>query len=229
MIQMKYLLLLCFLLTIQFSWAQPTELQEKIKQKELQTEFFEAVLEGKMELVKKMLADGFDLKTTDNYGRIALHESAIFGKNEVTKLLIERGSAVNTKDKSGNTPLHLAANMRSPFDEGNIKSIRLLIANGADALAKNNEGFNPLEYAIHSEHTEALQLLVDKGCPVNKKYEDGKTLLHQTAWGGRITATQILIAAGANLYAKDNDGKTPLDVATYHTVVDMLKEAMGKE
>lgn len=44
---------------------------------------------------------------------------------------------------NGNTPLHLAA-----MDGRNLKIVKLLVWNGADLHAKNDEGLNPYEYVM---------------------------------------------------------------------------------
>ena len=45
----------------------------------------------------------------------------------------------------------------------------LLISNGADVNAKDDDGSTPLHYAAHEGHKEIAELLIAKGADVNAK------------------------------------------------------------
>ena len=149
------------------------------------------------------------------------------GDIEEVKSLIAGGADVNAKDKDhmGRTALIGAAwsNQRAV--------VELLIANGADIEATDNEGKTALMGAALWRHKEVVELLVEKGADVNAKDNDGKTALIVDAqerqiryitrglcsyanevWDYMGIANQ-LIAKGADVNAKDNDGKTALDYA----------------
>ncbi len=86
-----------------------------------------------------------------------LHLAAWFNSIETAELLLEYGAQVNSKDSAGNSPLHIAtaddaleakANHipggSCCHREGPNVVVRLLVENGADINAENNEGFTPL-------------------------------------------------------------------------------------
>ena len=59
-------------------------------------------------------------------------------------------------DDARNTPLHIAAR------EGHTGLVRLLLAAGADAAAKNKAGDSPQDLALAFEHDDVVALLVGR-------------------------------------------------------------------
>jgi len=89
--------------------------------------------------------------------------------------LISKGANVNTADLKGDTPLHLLANYTSKLsheesrikenvereDENLIAVIKLLLANGANLSAKNNNEQTPFSIALNGSRIKILDLLSD--------------------------------------------------------------------
>ncbi|RPB01180.1 ankyrin, partial [Choiromyces venosus 120613-1] len=59
----------------------------------------------------------------------------------MVKLLIDRGAKVNERNSVEQTPLHWAV------VRGDLKAIELLLGNGADLKAKDDEGADVVEWA----------------------------------------------------------------------------------
>jgi ankyrin repeat protein len=68
------------------------------------------------------------------------------------KLLLSHGAQVNATQAEGITALHEAAS------SGDVVLVRMLLAAGADPLAKSSFG-TPLELAVKNRHEEAAKLL----------------------------------------------------------------------
>jgi uncharacterized protein len=134
------------------------------------------------------------------------------------------------------TPLHNAA------EEGHLEVVRLLLAHGADANAKDHKGNTPFDLAIRSfrgaEATELLrqytkpdpskmicqaafegklddmqQLLRENPKLVFSKDGEGRTALHLAALQGQREAVELLLSKNAAVAARDNVGWTPLHCA----------------
>ena len=113
--------------------------------------------------------------------------------------------------------------------------IRVLISEGADVSAKDDEGMTPLmlgEWAANAP--EIFTLLIEAGAYVNAMDDKGKTpLMHAVGPWIPFSKTNLvvtlLIEAGADVNAKDNDGKTALMWADNPEIKKLLKAAGAKE
>ena len=67
--------------------------------------------------------------------------------------------------------------------------VDLLIANGANVNAKNEEGGTPLHLAAEEGHQQIVELLISKNADINARDNKGKTPLDWAAtWGLKETA-----------------------------------------
>jgi ankyrin repeat protein len=82
-----------------------------------------AVERGDADMVRHLLADGYDADDTDEKGRTALMKAE---HEQVIELLINAGADVNVKDESGSTALMWAAK------QGHTEIIQLLKDAGAN-------------------------------------------------------------------------------------------------
>jgi len=147
---------------------------------------------------------------------------------EVTALL-KSGKATekqcNRVGRDGLTPLHFAA-----LDE-RANVVDLLLTNGADPLAGDQEGTTPLHVSAKLANIKITRLLVDHdrmGADVNFADKHGSTPLHFAVGAHESTgadATKVvkfLLDRGANPDAKDSEGKTPEDFAKSDDVRELL-------
>lgn len=117
--------------------------------------------------------------------------SRVYGKHKSERLvelrMYERG-AVETKSgvANGGSPLHIAV-IKNQKDEA-----ELLLANGADVNAKDNDGETPLHYAAFKGHLDLVKLLLSNNADVNAKDDDGETPLRLAALEGHKDVTELL-------------------------------------
>ncbi|MCB9697431.1 MAG: ankyrin repeat domain-containing protein [Alphaproteobacteria bacterium] len=101
--------------------------------------------DGKIRLVKWMLAHGASVDFRGEDGRTPLMWAVVDGRTRAAELLLDAGADVNATDADGMTVLHLAC--RCPR-RTSVETARLLRARGADRFGKNADGRTAYQYAM---------------------------------------------------------------------------------
>ena len=179
-----------------------------------QTPLFLAVLRKDPALVRRYIAQGADVNTTDNRGNSALHEA--IHDAQLTGLLLDHGADVLVRDSDGNTALHDAFHS---LHNGTLGSFALLLEKGGKKLADatNKEGITVLHMAGRYEENDdvlqAVRVTLEAGGAVNTKDKRGETPLHKAAKWGRIEVVKMLLTYGADLTVRSKYSYTPLGIA----------------
>ena len=186
------------------------------------------------ETVAALLVDrGANVNQADTFGMTALHQAVETGKRDLLKALIahhatldarltqglpfRRGDYVSRAGYAGATPLWLAAMY------GDVETMKLLVAAGADWRLPSRNGTTPLMAAAGLGQTdsrivpeprllEAVKYLVSLGGDVNEANSGGQTAMHGAAGISAHSIIGYLALQGANLEVKDKGGRTPIDV-----------------
>ncbi|KAJ2895216.1 Ankyrin repeat domain-containing protein 17 [Zalerion maritima] len=126
-----------------------------------------ATITGFPELVASLIQNGHAAELTqyDTLCNIPLHFAAYFGKPDLVELLLDEAARLNNGDMRINdgeeardaTPLHMAA------QQGQVSTMRRLIARGANINAIDDESGLVVNAAILSGKREAVKLLVEAG------------------------------------------------------------------
>lgn len=105
-------------------------------------------------------------------------------------------------------------------DEGDITSLKSLIADGADVNVESDDcqtrrrGWSPLRLAAERGNLDIIKILVDNGADVNdSNYHDDDTALLRACSRGHTAIAQFLISKGANVNYRNALGYTPLMAA----------------
>ena len=93
------------------------------------------------------------------------------------------------------------------------ETAELLIAEGADVNAKDNQGRTPVDLAIVEKQNEITELLRKHGGKTSN-WLNADESIHIAASAGHIEAVKHHLAAGTDVNAKDKGGGTPLHFAT---------------
>lgn len=124
------------------------------------TPLWRAVKEGVRELVDLFLERGADPTIRDKFhGQgTCLHVAAEYGRPELVKLFLKKGIPVDDRRSDHDeTPLWLACS------KGQLECARILIAEGADIEAINDENVNCYEAARQHTFLPVLALLRENG------------------------------------------------------------------
>ncbi len=105
--------------------------------------------------------------------------------------LLDRGVHPDSRlGKDGNTPLMQAA------ADGDLPTMRLLLAHGADPNARNEENELPLGFACSWEQWQAAKLLLENGAEVNGIEDDWGTHLECVERSQKIEGIELLRSYG---------------------------------
>jgi ankyrin repeat protein len=161
-------------------------LADKVGPEEL--DLFEAAAVGDVAVVRRRLAEGWEIEDRSNDGYAPLHLAAYFGQLEVARLLLERGADRNAvaANDSRVTPLHSAVSARHRDVAG------LLLALGASANAVQKGGWTPLHTAAHNGDEAIVDLLLLRGADPTRPADDGRTPPDLADEGGHAALADML-------------------------------------
>ena len=122
--------------------------------------------------LKLLIEEGLDINSVNSDGNTALHCAASNGREENVHILLSQGSLVNAVTTcSHSTPLHLIARKNCP------RTLQLLIDNGADISAIDDDGNTPLHCAVDSGPVVNVRMLIENGSNPGCKNKLGLTPL----------------------------------------------------
>ncbi len=104
------------------------------------------------EICELLLIKGANPNIANDEGRTPIMTTTRWADS--VKSLIDFGAEVNTQDNDGNTALHFT------LYRGSENVARLLLAKGASAYIKNNNGQTPLDIATQKGYNDFLQLIL---------------------------------------------------------------------
>jgi ankyrin repeat protein len=203
-----------------------------------------------------LTALAFTLTAADDPdGTTPLHWAVRANDLDTTQRLLRAGANPDAANRYGVTPLSLAAEngsaamiqallqagahpsgaiLMTAARTGNAETVRMLIARGADANARESSlGETALMWAAAENHPEAVRALIEHGADANARsdtlvypkdrfgLEGVTTILPRGSWTammyaarqGSLEAARTLAEMGADLNLADPDGTTALELA----------------
>ena len=98
-------------------------------------------------------------------------------------------------------------------ESGDLRTVRALLAEGADPDARRIDGTTSLHWAVRSDHLETAVLLLEAGADARARDRYGITPLHLAAVNGNAASIARLLDAGADANAVAPNGDTALMTA----------------
>lgn len=151
------------------------------------TELWWAAREGRVDGVKRLIAEVENPNARDIDGEAPLHAAARGGHAAVIELLIAAGADPRAGDRNGTTPLHLAV------ESSQAASARLLLEHGADANATDWFDRTPLHQAVLQGNRALAALLLDHGAERSARYRR-RTPAQLAARAGNTALAQWLVS-----------------------------------
>ncbi len=157
-----------------------------------------AACSGLVEVTELLISKGSDPDAKDKWAGTPLTNVAESALGEsgyaVVKLLIDRDADVNAACIFSCTILHHAVGRYQPQPD----VVRLLIANGANVNAKDNNGHTPLHRSVRLlGHKDITELLLTKGADINVKNKWDRTPLDIAVEQGDTEIADLLRKYGA--------------------------------
>ncbi len=175
----------------------------KIRDENDQTLLHHAALKGKLNCLKVLIGNKFDISGEENDEELT---SCLFAcKNKTTKFSnCLKENSVNVYDKRLLHPLHMAAG------GGHRECVELLTDTGGDINAKDEHDLTPLHLAAGIGKVDCLEVLLANGADVNAKDENDWTPLHKAADFGKVDCLEVLLASEVNVNARTKKQHTSL-------------------
>ena len=136
-------------------------------------------------------------------GWAPLHLAAAFGGAEAVALLLEHGAHVHqfSRNPMRNQPLHACISLSQ-----DLRTVRLLIEQGADVNAAQAAGFTPLHQAAAAGRQDIADLLLEAGADPGKLCDQGKTPAEYARERGHHNLAELLRSGGLPRQAACDEG-----------------------
>lgn len=149
----------------------------------------EACATGALETVKQMVRDRgrlIDTHSGDGFTPLAL--ACFFGHAAVAEHLVNQGANINlaATNQMKVAPIHAACAARQ-FD-----IVKMLVANGADVNARQQQGFVPLHAAAQNGDAVMAKLLLDHGADAKVRSDNGQNALDLAMLQGHAAVVELL-------------------------------------
>lgn len=154
-----------------------------------------ASAEGHFELVEFLLAHKADPNCKDRWGADPLKD-AQRGKHLRVQQVLKEAGAIGDSDEHSDHGQTMGERMCASASKGDLKEIRLLVAQRASINAADYDKRSAMHLAAAEGHHDVVKFLVEQGATVNAQDRWGGDPLKDAIRGGHSECQSILRAAG---------------------------------
>jgi ankyrin repeat protein len=127
------------------------------------------LLDGSIELVTKLIANGYDVNYKDRHGFTALYVAVVKRRINIAHLLLKNGADVDIQYQAhcGMTVLMILIFYYCVVYEPGRGLVQELVKSSTNINATNHHsGYTALMYAVHHGYSEIVQDILDHGADV---------------------------------------------------------------
>jgi serine/threonine protein kinase/ankyrin repeat protein len=189
-----------------------------------------AVTNGKVDVVKSLLANGANVNERDPDGNTPLILAAEGNANlpsnlPLVQILIDARASLEARDSKGRTALHQAA------AEGKTEVVGFLAESGALLNKQANDGATPLFYAVQFGKLPVVQLLIARHAQLDLADTSGSTPLMIASEGdanlpNNVPMVELLLNAGAKVDIVDARGRSALHRASAEPKPEAVRQLL---
>jgi len=180
--------------------------------------YYKAIRENNVELVAKLMNDGFSINSKNPNGFSPLHFAANENCEQITELLVSKGADVNAQSNNLSTPYTMAAASRYNNVIRILSRGELVIDSRANQqisenLIRHSDILLKLSFYTKNRDYDGMKTYIKSLKSPNLCDDRDISLLHTAVQNGNLKQVEILIKNGANINTLDMYEKTPLDTA----------------
>jgi hypothetical protein len=167
------------------------------------------------EVVRQLIEEGANINATNKDGKTALMFAASDAK--ATADFLALGAQVTLRDLEGWDALFCAAK------NGDLATVKLLLAKGADPAGTDKFGMSALQVAVVYSKPEIVKHLVEIGADIEARDAQGKTALLHAVEQNRAEIAGFLLDRGADVTVKDKFGRTCFSFANEGVTKEVIR------
>jgi len=191
-----------------------------------QSELTQAVMDGSLDSVKRLVRQDVDVNAIERDGTNALQWAIYYENTAIVRSLLDAGADPEAANREGMTPLVLAAM------SGNVKVVEMLLDAGAGVNQTLANGESPLMMAARTGNLETMQLILDRGADINATENlRGTSALMWAAANRNAPAVKLLLDNGANIAMNSADappGRNPYLAPTARNRIRGFYQGVGQ-
>lgn len=154
----------------------------------------EAVLANQVDVARRLIAGGANVRAADAHGVTPLSIAALNGNAEMVKVLLAAGADARATLAGGETVLMTAAR------SGSVEAVKALVEAGADVnAAEPRRGQTALLWAAVEGHAGVVEYLISRGASYKTRLGSGFTPFLLAAREGKREVLAVLLRAGVDV------------------------------